>query len=79
MQSSAFVFVGLVFCSLASVFFSGFSECGGCVWPFLLACSVGVGDWDKALSLGKEVRSRRSMGPLELVDRVEKRPQLVLS
>lgn len=79
MQSSAFVFVGLVFCSLASVFSSGFSECGGCVWPFVFACSAGVGGWDKALSLGREVRSRWSMGPLELVDRVEKRPQLVFS
>lgn len=37
-----FVFVGLLFCSLVSVFFSGSSECVGGVLLVLLACSTGM-------------------------------------
>lgn len=39
---SGFVSVVLVFCSLVSVFFSGFSECVGVVLLVLLACSTCV-------------------------------------
>lgn len=48
MKSSAFVFVGPVFCFLASVFFSGFSKsvvavCGGLSYlPALLVLEAGI-------------------------------------